>query len=271
MATEDASRVLLAAVTRILRPLVRVLLRQGVGYTTFTQVAKRVYFDVARDDLALPGKRQTGSRISTMTGLSRKEVARLEALPANESLPDVANINRAARVISGWVRDPGFHDATGNPAELNFDQEGASFTALVKKYSGDIPPRTIADELIRVGAIDFTPGGRVRLKARAYVAPASERDKLVMLGTDVASLAGTIEHNLLDPSDPRFQRKVAYSSIPAGRLPEIRTRLSDMAQSSLESMDQLLAREAAPEGGSRAGTAARRLGVGIYYFEEEIR
>lgn len=270
MSSNDVVQVLLTATARILSPLVKILLRHGVSYAAFSEVAKRVYVDIADKEFAIPGKPQTTSRLSTMTGLSRKDVARLQAQPDWRATLDMGGVNRAARVISGWVRDAAYHDADGNPADLPFDGETGSFSALVRQYSGDITPRTIADELTRVGAISVGRDGRIRLAGRAYVPSAGVTEKLTILGSDVADLIATIDHNLsAEPDKARFQRKVAYSHIPAAKAEELKAALEAQAQHCLESMDRMLASlERRQE--SKAGAArTSRLGVGIYYFEEE--
>ena len=129
-----------AAVTNILRPLVRLLLRNGIPYGTFSDIAKRVYVEVATEEFCIPGRKQSKSRVSILTGLSRKEVLRVRRLPAPEDLGAGARYNRAARVIAGWVRDRRFRDDAGNPAELAFEGGAASFGKLVKTYSGDALP-----------------------------------------------------------------------------------------------------------------------------------
>jgi len=43
-----------AAVTNLLRPLVRLLLRNGIPYRTFSDIAKRVYVEVATEEFRIP-------------------------------------------------------------------------------------------------------------------------------------------------------------------------------------------------------------------------
>ena len=74
-------QVLIDALTQLLRPLVRITLRQGLSAEAFEEVVRRVYVDVAEKDFALAGKKQTTSRIGVLTGLNRKEVARLKKMP----------------------------------------------------------------------------------------------------------------------------------------------------------------------------------------------
>ncbi|MGH8648276.1 MAG: DUF6502 family protein, partial [Burkholderiales bacterium] len=112
-------RVLSFVVTRVLTPLVRVLLRNGMSFNAFSDIAKRVFVEVGMREFGIPGRKQTASRVSILSGLSRKEVQRLVGDQAQAAGTDVQETyNRAARVIAGWVRDKDFTDAAGNPLEL---------------------------------------------------------------------------------------------------------------------------------------------------------
>ena len=61
---------LVAAISRLLRPLVRLLLRQGIPYGVMADVVKQVYVDVAFREFGLPGRKQSVSRVSIITGIS---------------------------------------------------------------------------------------------------------------------------------------------------------------------------------------------------------
>lgn len=262
-------RALQRAVLDILRPLVRVLLRNGVPYGAFAELARHVYAEVAEKQFALPGRKQTVARISTLTGLTRKEVARLQVLAAQPGTPDAERYNRPARVISGWVRDRRYHDKRDRPAELPLEGEKRSFAALVREYSGDIPPRAIADELARVGAIELLAEGTVRLLTRAYIPRGDQSEKIGILGSDVADLIRTIDHNLTcAPYEAHFQRRVSYDNIPQEALPALTQKLARKAQSCLESLDRELAAVDRDRNPRVEGTGRVRSGVGIYYFEE---
>src|SRR5688572_1418352 len=196
MASQDITQALGEAARGILRPLVKVLLRNGVPYGTFAELARQVYVEVAEEAFALPGKRQTVSRISTLTGLTRKEVTRIQVSDAPHPQASAERHNRPARVIGGWVRSKAYHDRRGRPADLPMDGEKGSFAALVREFSGDIPPRAIADELARVGAIELRADGSVRLLTRAYIPGGDQAEKIAILGTDAADLIRTVDHNL---------------------------------------------------------------------------
>jgi len=256
-------------VLRLFRPLVRVLLRNGVSYRTFADFAKWVYVDVATKEFGIEGRKQSTSRVSVITGLSRKEVKRVRELPRPDDTASVERYNRAARVIAAWRRESNFQDAEGNAAPLLLEGTGATFSELVKRFSGDVPVRAILDELIRIGAVERLEDGRVGLLVRAYVPESSDADKLHILGTDVGYLISTIDHNLqADPMGPLFQRKVAYDNLPDEALPEFRELSAERAQVLLEKLDEWLAQRDRDVTPTVKGTGRNRAGLGIYYFEE---
>lgn len=267
---ETHSKALVEAIVRILTPLVRILLRNGVSCGAFTELARRVYVDVADRDFIVAGRKQSVSRIAVITGLNRKEVTRIRGLPPIESTAIDERYNRAARVISGWVRDPQFQDKKGDPDTLPLEGEHG-FGALVKKHSGDMPSRAVADELMRVHAIEITPHGELRLTARGYVPRGSAAEKLQVLGTDTRDLIATIEHNLTHPpKEARFQRKVGYDNLPIETVAAFHKLSTRLGQGVLEQLNEWLAerdRDSTPE---VKGSGQVRLGLGIYVIEEVI-
>ncbi len=265
-------QILTAAVTRLLRPLVRVLFRNGMSFNAFSDLAKRVFVDVGMNESGIPGKKQTISRVSILSGLSRKEVQRIVGERDDGGASDVRErYNRAARVIAGWVRDTDFADAAGDPIALSPEGARASFSLLVKRYSGDVPARAVLDELLRVGAVEKLGDGRIRLLSRAYIPSTSDVDKLDILGADVADLIATIDHNLQrSGTDARFQRKVMYDNVPEEAIAEFRALSAAQAQSLLEAMDKWLSQHDRDVSPAQEGTGRVRAGIGIYYFEENL-
>ena len=259
-----------AAVLKLLRPLCRLLLRHHVPFAAFEELAKHTYVQVALEDFGIPGKKPTLSRASILTGLTRKDVTRLAADTAPERAASDEGYNRAARVLTGWVRDPDFHGADGQPKVLAPLDGPDSFAVLVRRYSGDMPARAVLDELLRVGAVAERDDGRLELLTAGYVPRGSEVEKLGILGSDVADLIATIDHNLQHAdTDPRFQRKVMYTEFPAGQLPAFRKLSTAQAQALLEKFDRWLA-EHGTQPGDDPPEAAMRVGMGIYYFEEPM-
>jgi hypothetical protein len=263
-------RALQRAIEQLLRPLFRLLLRHSVSFGAFEEMAKRVYVDVALKDFGIPGKKPTTSRVAVLSGLTRKEVQRILGQSEDEAEEVVDRYNRAARVLTGWVRDTDFLDRKGKPRILDLEGE-QGFAALVKRYSGDMPSRAVLDELVRVGAVELRKDSRLQLVTHAYVPQRSTVDKLGILGRDVADLITTIDHNLEHgATDPRFQRKVMYVSIPVSALPAFRKLSAEHGQALLEKLDRWLAAHDVDETQASSEAPHARVGLGIYYFEERL-
>lgn len=229
--------------------------------------------DVALKEFGIPGRKQSNSRISIITGLNRKEVLRLRQMQEPQNIDAAQQYNRAARVVGGWVRNSRFHDRDGGPAELPFDNHGnASFSDLVKEFSGDVPARAVLDELLRVGAVEVRENNRIALVQRAYIPYGEDIQKLHILGTDVADLITTIHHNVSEEKDQAlFQRKVAYDNVPAESVAAFRKLSGKEGQLFLEKMDRWLSRQDRDLHPSAGGTGRKRIGIGVYYFEEDVK
>jgi len=262
----------LSAATRtLLVPLVRMFLRNGKAARSFYELLKQVYVDLAKEEFGINGKKATVSRIAILTGLTRKEVQALLAqrIDGGQTLDE--EYNRAARVISGWLRDPKFSDGRGHPAPLPLNGKRGSFEALVKAYSGDIPVRAMLDELLHTGAVEQLKNGKICLRTRGFIPQKSAPEKLHILGTDTADLIATIDHNIsIAPKKPRFQRKVMYDNIPIEAAQEFRAIAAARAQELLESLDRWLSNRDRDVNPTSAGSGRVRTGVGIYHFEDQL-
>lgn len=261
---------LASAVRSVLRPLVRILLRNGVTLWAFVEYAKQIYVDLASNEFGVPGRQPSVSRVSLLTGLTRKEVSRLWEQDESAGV-DSARYSRAAQVVSGWVRSAGFRDASGEPAELPFEGARKSFSELVRRFGADVPPRAVLDELLQSGAVERTAAGRLRLLTRAYVPRTDDAEKLGILGTDVADLISTVDHNIVCPPERAFfQRKVAYDKLVAECLPELRERAARRGQTLLEALDAFMSAHDRDTNPSVPGTGSHRAVLGIYYYEEPM-
>lgn len=257
------------AVLRILHALARLLLRHGMPLRTFVELAKRAYVNIALREFTIPGRRPSVSRAALLTGLTRKEVQRLVDAPQEVTGDSYAAHSRASRVVAGWVRDAEFQ-TSGEPRDLEFDAGSGGFAELVRRYGGDVPPRAVLDELMRVGAVVRTDEERLRLNARVYIPRASEVSKLMILGADVSYLINTIDHNLQDGVPARFQRKVMYDNLPVEALAEYRAVTQRHAQELIELLDGWLARHDRDVNPALRGTGRVRAGVGVFAFEEVL-
>ncbi len=254
------------AILRLLRPLVRILLRNGIAYGTFSDLTKKVYTDVAFEDFKLEKKKQTVSRVSILTGLTRKEVKKLHEKAIEDSLCEEKRYNRAIRVISGWLNDVRFCSTDQVPLPLPLEGTGGSFTELVKSYSGDVPVQAMLTELMASKCVEQREDF-VYLVRHAYIPSEDPIENIHILGTDVEELIATIDHNLTHGSDQlRFQRKVSNLNMSPKHLKSFQQLSAKEAQWLLERLDSWLTEhELDPE--SETDHKPVKVCMGIYYYE----
>jgi hypothetical protein len=147
--------------------------------------------------------------------------------------------------------------------------EEVSFTALVKEYSGDIPPAAMLSVLETSGTVKVTEQGVV-LQEKAYIPSATPLEKINILGTDVAELIDTIGHNLDAPASERcFQRKVSNVLLHPDAVPAFRELSTRKSQLLLEEYHAWLSNhEIKPD--VETGVEPCYVAVGIYYSDRPV-
>lgn len=267
---DSVKQALLAAFRVLMGPLVRILLRQGISYAEFSEVAKAVYVEVALKDFKVSGRKATRTRIAVMTGLTRKEVKRVIDEAVKERFELKTSFNRLGRVLVGWHTDADFTGPYGMPLELQYETGNPNeptFSVLVKRHSGDMSPRSILDELVRVGAIRETDVGWFRVMRRDYIPEAQGTHTFERTGVVVRNFVNTVEFNMtkLAPGKGRFERHVtADDGIRREDLPKFDHYLRERCQVLLEEIDNWLA--GLPKPDPKKGDDVIHTGIGIYHY-----
>ena len=156
------------ALALMFKPVIRLLIAQGVTHAEFSETAKEVYVEVALRHFEVDGK-VNKSRIAILTGLTRKEVKNVIDR-AIESGYKEKTYSRPARVLTGWYSDPHFQGPYGIPLELPYessDSDDKSFVQLVRRYSGDMAPRQMLNQLIESGTV-VEVDGRFKVVSRTF-------------------------------------------------------------------------------------------------------
>lgn len=261
-----AQNVLARSVKQMLKPLVRLMLRHGMPFQSFAQVAKRAYIEVAQEhEFAVPNKGQTKSRIALITGLTRPDVAELMTGDRLNELPPAERWNRAVSVLGGWATDRQYREKNGKPKVLPIRGSGRTFETLVRKYGADMPAVATLDELVRAGSVERVKGGKVRMKSQFYIPETESPDTLEYFGIASSRIINTMVHNILDKDQPKYFQKEFWSrAIDPTDLDIVRVDLRKVLnQNSKKAVKVMEDHENAP-----AEEHHRTAGVGFYYFEE---
>ena len=261
---------LLAAYSKLLRPLIRILLRHGITYAELSEVVKRVYVHTAAQEFRVPGKKMSKARIAIVTGLTRKEVQRISAIKTEGKYKNKANASRIGRVLSGWHTDPDFTGPYGMPLELRYDSENpddVTFVKLVQRFSGDMTPRAMLDELIRVGAVVETDQNWFKAVRREYVPNLLAPNFLERVGSGVHNFATTIETNMQKeaPGKGLFERYVwRPGGIKKSDLPAFNQYIRERGQGLLDEIDNWLSKLEPPDENDPNDVV--NTGLGIYHY-----
>lgn len=271
---DSTQRHVLTALLVALKPIARMLLRNGIGFREFAEISKSAFVDTATNDYGLRGRPTNISRVAVMTGLTRKEVRRIRDKidQGNESV--VAKSTPLADILHRWYSVADFLDTEGRPLSLAFDGDTPCFSDLVRRYGGDIPPGAMRTELKRVGAITEQEDGKLR-PIKRYVSASDSQDKLVTgLVRGIYPVASAVAHNT-DPnlkSETWIQRTASTNHVRDEDMPRIRRISHDRLVEFTEAIDDLYVAYETLHGEdvdvrSGADTDASEIGVGVFYFE----
>lgn len=267
---EQLKQQVLDAFLLVMRPIVRILLRYGIGYREFVEVAKTAYVDVSSSDFGLRGRPTNISRVAVMTGLTRKEVKRLRDKIESGDSRITVKTTPLADVLHHWHGQDEFTDAAGRPLPLPFSGEGTTFAGLVKKYGGDIPAGAMRTELTRVGAIREDSNGQLEVLDRVVV-PDSDHDGLIAaLVHGAYALLSNIAHNSdPDRDDDQMANRFAYTqAVTIDRTTQIRRVAKDRIVEFAQSIDDIFMAYEALHERSVQEDEGSPVAVGVFYFEE---
>ena len=194
---------LLAAFRHLLRPLVRIALKNGVTFPFFAGALRDAYIKVASSELTASRSDVSGDAISLMTEIDIGQVT--EVLQAPDAL-ELGGEDRGgasvARVLLGWHTDRDYigpyglvRDLAFAPAESQQKKDVSGFVDLARQYCPGIPPKVVLDELIRTGCVQDLGNGFYRALTRLYVPQQLSPESIRRLAKVVHNVTETLEVN----------------------------------------------------------------------------
>lgn len=255
------------AMSRLLFPLARLCLANGVSFAVVEEHLKQAFVqeaDMLNSEVPAHGKI---SRISTATGLTRREVTRLINVdaPARTSKPSVAT-----ELFARWKSDAAYQDHDGNPAVLKRLGPSPSFEALAQSITRDVHPRSILDELVRLGLVCFDEEqGSVFLTVGDFVPHRDAGQMLDFLGSNVGDHLNAAVANVLHGGNQHLEQAVFADELSSESLDALRplfaTQWSALRNAVVPVITELI------ESDRLAGRAQdRRIRIGLYSFDEHV-
>jgi hypothetical protein len=268
---QNQQQKILRAFRLVLRPIVKMLLRYGIGYNAFAETVKTVFVDIGSSEFGIRGRPTNISRVAVMTGLTRKEVRRLRSKLENGDDELSVRTTPITEILTRWHSELDFLDREDRPSTLRFSDGPNSFAELVKRFAGDVPPGAMRTELKRMQLVEEHDDGSLSVKSRALQPQDSTDNLLTSLAHCAYPLLATIARNTESsrtPGEGNPQFATYSLSINEADRTRVRRISRDRLSEAAVSFDDLFT---AYESSSDMGGAQSEnpvVMVGLYYFEE---
>lgn len=259
---------LLAVLEQLLSPLARLCLAKGIPIQAAEEVMRRAYVQAATEGCEGFNSSRLTSRISTMTGLTRREVARLQSEDAPVQ-PQTRTV--ATDVLTFWASQSEYVNKKGMPIRLPRTGEAPSFEALAASVTKDVHPKSILADMVRLGLVTHNEKNDTVAVVDAIFVPKSDWPQMVgFIGTNVGDhLQASVENVLLGGSkhfeqallaDELSQESLeAAKSMITAQWRELLTQLGPQLQALME-QDKALGRE-----------KNQQLRIGLYSYMSAMR
>jgi Family of unknown function (DUF6502) len=262
--TSTSGKQLLYALRRVLRPIVRILIRAGIRFDEFAELARGVYVESAIRDGLDHASNLTRARISVVTGVTRQQVNYYidhdGALPS--ASPTLAGV--LVEVLQKWHTDPLYVGPYGIPLELEFEvSSGRSFRGLVSMVDAKASPGIVLEELLRVGSVTYSGEKHFRAVSRYFMMPEPMSPQQVeYFGNTLTRLAKTLEFNM----SPRNSEKRLERFVVADRevIPEFERYARDRTSEFLLDLDNWLTPYSSSDDTDPSPRVATGLNVFLY-------
>jgi hypothetical protein len=268
-ADADADAALKTALARLLAPLARLVVAQGVPYAVLDEMLRRAVVTHAHAaHPGLPEHRRT-SRVSVATGLNRREVTRLLA-PQPAEADAAPSRSPASMVFAHWRSSPAYRTRAGAPRVLPRTGPAPSFESLAQAVTRDVHPRALLEELLRLNlAAHDVERDTVRLTHADFVPRGDAQRMLQWLGANVGDHLDGAVTNVVGPTPQHADQAVAAEGLRAESVAQVRPLLQAHWQRLTEELVPLLER-LVEEDASRATADdpnAHRVRFGLYEFD----
>lgn len=269
-AAPTRAQLVLSASTRVLRPLVELLLANGVKHAEIDEALRELLVQAARAQVPGAAEARAISRISVATGIHRKDVKRLLTTPGR--LAELGQRSASSEVFTRWLTDQRFLDARGRPATLprqSADGAKPSFELLARETSRDVHPRTILDELVRLKLARVDEADRVSLLTDAFVPAAGVREMLHFLAENVGDHLRAAVTNVQGQEDRFLEQAVFADELSEASIREIEKLARKRWQAMVRELAPKL--QAMVERDRKKGRGANmRARIGMYSFANRM-
>ena len=259
----DERTALVGALASLLEPIAVLAVSRGLSFAAVEDLLKAAFVETARRAQPESAGQRIVSRVATATGLTRREVTRL--LEAPRGLPP-PRPSPATQVFTRWRADPALRDKRGNVVALRRQGPAPSFEALARSVTQDVHPRSLLDELCRLG-LALEDGDDVKLVRDSVVASRGSDRAYGFLAGNVGDHLRAGVANVLADAPPHVEQAVFADGLSAESLAAFHEIAKAQWQALLAASVPAL--QALVDADASAGrTADRRVRIGLYTYHD---
>ena len=206
-------QVVLDALDSLLAPLAQLCIAKGIRIRAVEEQLRSAFVKVARDAHPAQLPTRLTSRISATTGLTRREVARLESQPDRTCAPKRSPITE---LFTHWLSDPALRSPDNKLLVLPRTGPAPSFESLAHSITRDVHPRTLLDELCRLQLAAFDASSdSVQLLRDAFVPRGDWARMLAFLGDNVGDHFRAAVANVLQDDKQQMEQAIYADELSA--------------------------------------------------------
>lgn len=215
------------ALDALLEPLAQLCVGKGVPIQAVEEQLRRAFVKAARQASAGGTPHRLNSRISTLTGLTRREVTRIQAL-ADPARPTTRS--PLTELFTRWMTLPPYCSKDG-PLQLPRQGEEPSFETLAASVTRDVHARSLLEALCRLGLAEHDMSrDTVRLTATAFVPRDQWAQMLGFLGDNVGDHLRAAVVNVLGQGHEHFEQSVYADELSPASVQKARRIVADQWQ-----------------------------------------
>ena len=255
------------ALAGLMSSVARLGVGRGLPYAAVEELLRQAFVQAAAQ--AHPGmpEHRKVSRISTTTGINRREVTRIVQQTQNRlAVPKPRSL--ASEVFAHWRTQAPYRGSDGQPVTLQ-RQGPVSFESLSQAVTRDVHPRGLLDELVRLGLVLWDEeSDQVSLQRETFVASGDLTRQLGFLGDNVGDHLRAAVENVLGAEDRlHFEQAVFADGLTAASIASVRPQVHAQWQALLAALVPALQARVAADATQQPAPQGR-LRVGLYTYHE---
>ena len=264
---------LLVAFRYLLKPLVRLAVKNGLTFPDFSGVLKQAYVDVAARQMVAAGMAISEEGMSLIANINVGEVRDILRSPIEPQFDQQHRQGSSiARLLSAWNNTPRYSGPYGVLLDLPFESSAdrsakreRSFSDLVRETAPDVSPRLLLDECLRIGCVISIGNGFYRAVKRSHVPEPLSKQSIGHFAHVVHNVCETCERNLrVESAEGKglFERRIFTDTrINSSDLKEFDSYVRTRGQQFADDIDNWLSTKTAPD-----PMASIHTGIGVYHY-----